>query len=840
MMYRLWPVPLVLVACAGPAAAQTVDPLLWTADNATVTAVARSGNLLYLAGSFDSFGPPSGSGVPVDAREGTPLPHYPKVAGLIEAVVADGTGGWYIGGTFAGVGGLPRSNLAHILPDGSVDAWDPRPDGPVNALALAGDRLYVGGRFRSIAGRSQPALAAFELCTRRLAEWDPQIQGWFDGAIEFLWVRSLLAEGRSVYVGGWFNHIGGQPRKNLAELDARTARATAWDPQADDDVLGMVRHGSTLYVGGHFFHVGGQLRKFLAAVDLCTGAATGWDPHVGRVPEDYPYDGGPRVTALALHRGALYVAGAFNRVGGQVRASLAAIDLQTAEPTEWDPQALGFSWDVATPHFYTLVIRGRRVYVGGQFTSLGGKARDYVSGGVTAALDVRTSRALEWDPRPNYLVHALAVSGSTIYMGGRFSSVRDWVRRDGLAALDLTTGRPTIWNPGVDGIVRSLVVSGNKVYLAGQFSTVGGAPRANIAALDATEGRATEWNPGASGPLWALVLDGDKLYAGGWFGAIGGQPRSCIAALDTVTGAATPWNPGADDIVEALLVSRDRVYAGGSFDRIGGKPRSGIAALDAASGTVLDWHSSADAVLTSLALVGRTLYSGGWFRTTDGQVRSRLAALDTATGAATAWWDFDAYELDGVRGYPWVETLAASGNTVYVGGGFGGIGGEKRSCLAAIDATTGAVLPWNPDANGVVWSLAASRDVVFAGGAFNRMGVYPNWGIAALSPAGTERPGIVDVPPPPLPSDLPTLAEVWPNPVRSNGVVHFTLPQAAVTSLDVFDVQGRRLARLLDHEPRPAGSHTVEVHAAGWPAGCYLYRLEAGGFVATRKLSVVR
>jgi hypothetical protein len=437
-------------------------------------------------------------------------------------------------------------------------------------------------------------------------------------------------------------------------------------------------------------------------------------------------------------------------------------------------------------------------------------------------------------------VHALAASGSTIYIAGGFSSVRDWVPRNGLAALDLTTGRPTSWDPGVDGIVRSLVVSGNKVYVAGQFSTVGGAPRENIAALDAIEGKATDWNPGASGPLWTLVLAGDKLYAGGWFGAIGGQPRSCIAALDTVTGAATAWNPGADDIVEALLVSGRRVYAGGSFDHVGGKQRSGIAALDAASGTVLDWHFSAEAVVTSLALVDRTLYSGGWFRTMAGQVPSRLAALDTVTGAATAWWDLDPREPPGLYSSSWIQTVASSGNTVYVGGSFGGVGGEKRSCLAAIDATTGAVLPWNPDAAGVVWSLATSADALFAGGGFSRMGVFPNAGFAAISPAGSEGQGIVDVPPSPLPSTLPTLAEIRPNPLRSGGVVQFNLPQAAVTSLAVYDVQGRRLAKLLDHELRSAGSHTVDVRAAGWPAGCYLYRLEAGSFVATRKMVVVK
>jgi hypothetical protein len=71
-------------------------------------------------------------------------------------------------------------------------------------------------------------------------------------------------------------------------------------------------------------------------------------------------------------------------------------------------------------------------------------------------------------------------------------------------------------------------------------------------------------------------------------------------------------------------------------------------------------------------------------------------------------------------------------------------------------------------------------------------------------------------------------------------VVQFTLPQAAAVSLAVYDIQGRRIAKVLDHEARAAGSHSVDVRPAGWPTGCYLYRLEAGGFVATSKMLVLK
>ncbi|GIW09481.1 MAG: hypothetical protein KatS3mg061_0538 [Dehalococcoidia bacterium] len=46
----------------------------------------------------------------------------------------------------------------------------------------------------------------------------------------------------------------------------------------------------------------------------------------------------------------------------------------------------------------------------------------------------------------------------------------------------------------------------------------------------------------------------------------------------------------------------------------------------------------------------------------------------------------------------WVYALAVSGSTVYVGGGFTSVGGQTRNRLAALDAATGNVTSWNPNA----------------------------------------------------------------------------------------------------------------------------------------------
>ncbi len=69
------------------------------------------------------------------------------------------------------------------------------------------------------------------------------------------------------------------------------------------------------------------------------------------------------------------------------------------------------------------------------------------------------------------------------------------------------------------------------------------------------------------------------------------------------------------------------------------------------------------------------------------QTRNHIAAIDADTGRATAWNP----NANGI-----IYSLAISGNTVYVGGTFTSIGGQTRNSIAALDATTGAATAWNP------------------------------------------------------------------------------------------------------------------------------------------------
>jgi hypothetical protein len=781
-----------LLACGVDA--QTVRDDFWV-TNGNVRAVAQSGNTLYIGGDFDGVGPYSGRGVPLSASSGAAVVPFPKVSGVIRAVAPDGAGGWYIAGVITAVAGQPRPNVARVLADGSVSPFTATPNGEVYSLAVSGSTVFIGGLFNQVNGLTRGRIASLDATTGAVTAWNPGANGT---------VYALVVSGSTVYAGGVFTSIGGQARSRLAALDATTGTVAAWNPNPSGNVYSLALSGGTLYVGGVFFTVGGQSRVGLAAVDAASGSVSAWNPGANT----YVY-------ALATDGSTVYAGGRFTTAGGQARNRIAALDAATGAATAWDPNANGTVW--------ALVLDGSTLYAGGEFDAIGGEEREYL-----AAFDVSTGDITDWNPNPNHYVYALAKSGSTIYAGGRFTSVGSWLTRNYLAALDVTTGAATTWDPNPNGAVLALAVSGSTVYVAGDFATVAGQPRTYVAGLDGTTGDANAWSPNADSKVLALAVSGSTIYAGGYFGNIGGLARNGLAELDLATGNATSWNPnvqrfGMPGWVYALQLSGSTVYAGGRFSSVGGQAHTNLVALDAGTGAPTAWDPGLegdDATVSAIAVSGSTVYVGGDFQISiGGQPRAWLAALDATTGNATSW-------NPGADNS--VLSLALSGSTLYAGGFFGTIGGQTRYGIAALDAASGAVTEWNPAPYSYVGagSLATDGSNVFAGAAFSPY-------LFAIVPTNIAVP-------PGSPARGLELAQNRPNPAGASTLIRFTLPVSAPVTLEVFDLEGRRVASLLEQQVRPAGAQSVQFRPAGLASGMYLYRLEALGQAVTRKMLVLR
>jgi hypothetical protein len=106
---------------------------------------------------------------------------------------------------------------------------------------------------------------------------------------------------------------------------------------------------------------------------------------------------------------------------------------------------------------------------------------------------------------------------------------------------------------------------------------------------------------------------------------------------------------------------------------------------------------------------------------------------------------------------------------------------------------------------------------------------------AAQIQQSTGRIGVTATPTP----ETFRLGKASPNPIRRSAELEYTLPEASEVSIAVYDVLGRRVARLVD-EKRRTGVHQARIDGGTLPSGKYFVRMRAGTFRQTRQLTVVR
>lgn len=803
------------------APAQSLDQDLWTTDG-RVDAITVSGGRIYIGGSFTRVAPIVGSAALLDAGTGAPIGAYARVNGQVLAAVGDGSGGWFIGGGFTSVRGTARNNLAHLDAAGNLTSWNPGANGVVRSLAYDGT-VFVGGEFSTLGGQPRAYLGAVNAGAGNATGWNPGANGT---------VYSLLVNGSTIYAGGNYTMIGGQARSCIAALGTLSGVPTSWNPNANNVVAAMSLRGNTLYAGGYFTEVGGQPRNYIVGIDVATGSPTAWNPTANDPVLAL------RTTQRLILPGTItvFVGGYFTSIGGQARNSLGAIDGVTGTVTAWNPNADGPVSAIAV-RTSNSTGEATTIYAGGEFLNIGGQPR------LRLAALTPAGAVTGWNPVPDGPITSLALGAGTVHVGGTFNAIGGQPRNR-IAALDAASGAVTSWNPNANGTVRALAFSGSTLYVGGTFNNIGGQARYSIAALDTTTGLATAWDASAFDPpqtaeVNALAVRAGVVYVGGRFSIIGGPNafRNNIAGLDAATGAPTNFNPGADGIVSALATTQRvtfpnavTVYAAGEFFAIGGQARFHIAALDGQTGAAMTWNPSADYPARSLAVrtseitgAATTIYAGGEFLNIGGQPRRHIAALSTS-GAATSWNP----DADGT-----VNALAFKNTGIAVGGFYSMIGGAFRSSLAEINLSTGLATPWNPSPNGQVASIASTGGLVYVGGFFSRV-----LGQSRPNLAGVTDQTVAVQAPVAIPHILSLSAA--PNPSRSGVALQVTLAEPGEAELGIYDLSGRLVRRL--HR----GPLTIGVTRLEWDgrddrgrapgSGIYFVRARAGKQHSSLKL----
>jgi hypothetical protein len=599
----------------------------------------------------------------------------------------------------------------------------------VYAMAWYQMQLCVAGTFTAVGTTAANRIALWNGST-----WSALGTGVSAGTTTQ--VNALAVSGNVLYAGGDFTVAGGISVTSIAKWDGSTwsALGTGLSGGMPTRIYSLAMSGSNLYVGGDFTTAGattvngiakwdgstwsalgtGMSANYVSALAVSGGTlyAGGYFNKAGGITVNNiaKWDGATwsalgagttgEVNALAVSGGDLYVGGLFDTAGGVSTSSIAKWN-----GTIWsklgaagtDPNAFGL--------VNALVVSGSDLYVGGKYLMIGGVSANNIAkwnGTTWSALGAGVSGGVATP------INALAVSGSDLYVGGQFTAA------GGTNANDLAKWDGSIWSPlgtGMNNYVSALAVSGNNLYVGGSFTTAGGISANEIAKWDGSTWSALGTGMSGGGPyVYSLAVSGSNLYAGGSFLTAGGVSANNIAKWDGTTWSALGSGvPPPNGYVCALAVSGSDLYVGGNFITAGGVSANYIAKWDGSTWSALG--SGLNERVYALAVSGSDLYAGGYLTTAGGSPANYIAKWNGSTWSALG---------TGMSGN--VYALAVIGSDLYAGGTFTMAGGTGANHIAKWDGSTWSALGSGLTGGAGVYALAVSVGDLYAGGWFTTAG----------------------------------------------------------------------------------------------------------------------
>ena len=251
----------------------------------------------------------------------------------VRAMAIQPDGGVIVAGDFTSIGGVSRNRIARLTNTGALDSsFLPQSgaNGPIYAVVLQEDgRILIGGAFTTYDGTSRNRIARLNNDGTLDQSFDPGVGP--NGNVYAIALNNnssyYYGYDSPILIGGTFTSVGGTSRNYIAQLISNGALDTSNYPGggANAPVLAIATrnnnyYSSGIYIGGLFTNIGGQTRNRLAKINS-NGSV------------DYYFNSGTGldgpVYALALDDDMyssstrLYVGGNFTTVGGTYRGKIA-------------------------------------------------------------------------------------------------------------------------------------------------------------------------------------------------------------------------------------------------------------------------------------------------------------------------------------------------------------------------------------------------------------------------------------------------------------------------------------------------------------------------------------
>jgi hypothetical protein len=374
---------------------------------------------------------------------------------------------------------------------------------------------------------------------------------------------------------------------------------------------------------------------------------------------------------------------------------------------------------------------------------------------------------------------------------------------------------------------------------------------------------------GMHAELTSLLSNGSVTYAGTYPNYYGTYP--CGVFLTTNGGVSwTNSSSGMNNTsVYALTSSVSDIFAG-----VGSSKVPGLGGVEISTNMGLNW-SAADSGLrgstTALAMNGSNLFAGTMMGTFLKLTYQTAVFLSSNNGTSWAIIDSQSTPAGGVL---YISSISTDGSTLIVGT----YGVKNNTDLNAPWSPIGGVYrltfdgqKWNRSdtalSGNYVTSLASSGHNFFAGtytgGVFASSDDGASWRsigdgltdmsvgslviksanlFAATSSGVWKRPLSEIMSVSPERGILPQkyiLEQNFPNPFNPSTTIHYGLPSKSHVTLAIYNILGQKVTQLVNGEEE-AGYHEVRFDGSNLASGVYFYRIQAGSFVQTRKLLLLR
>ena len=287
----------------------------------------RAGNII-IGGAFSSFNRTARNGIArLTPSGGLDTTFFPGQGanGTVWSLASQTNGSLLVAGEFTTFNNLPRSFIARLNSDGSLDpAFDPGvgPDGPIYAVAVQPNgQVLIGGAFANVDGVIRPHIARLNANGSLDNSFNPGF-----GADDVVYAIELQPDNQ-ILVGGAFHSMGAQPRNSIARLNPDGTVDQSFDPGdgADDTIYNInLQPDGQILASGIFSHFNqnrrvGIVRLFPWGPVDTSFMDTAYNQFAGLAPHYWSPDAEPRgfIFSTALEPdGNILIGGGFTQVGG--------------------------------------------------------------------------------------------------------------------------------------------------------------------------------------------------------------------------------------------------------------------------------------------------------------------------------------------------------------------------------------------------------------------------------------------------------------------------------------------------------------------------------------------